>query len=294
MLRDLVSGTALKQLTKAVQSEYDFRALEAYNEKLHDLGVGSDGDSWLGAKAVLAEACRKNNLPMPTLQVYNLHRANRPSSKHVYDFVTSKDLGKAAADLMGVDSVMLYQTAAFYKFSGDGETVWHSDLNTAPFDTNYMITFWIALTDVPTPQHSPLEFASRSHRDFALPFWYTTKGMKKLDSRGYKVAKFDPIAAGDATAHHGWLVHSAPPNESDQDRKALTVSFVATHAPRLGVKEVRNEPNDVDRKGYREIKNDAIVGNTHEAWISEITPGKRVKHILLPIVFSRSKRKTRS
>ena len=103
MLRDLVSGTALKQLTKAVKYEYDFRALEAYNEKLHDLGVGSDGDSWLGAKAVLAEACRKNNLPMPTLQVYNLHRANRPSSKHVYDFVTSKDLGKAAADLMGVD-----------------------------------------------------------------------------------------------------------------------------------------------------------------------------------------------
>ena len=55
-----------------------------------------------------------------------------------------------AADLMGVDSVMLYQTAAFVKFPGNGETRWHSDLNTAPFDTNHMLTFWIALTPVPS------------------------------------------------------------------------------------------------------------------------------------------------
>ena len=41
------------------------------------------------------------------------------------------------------------QTAAFYKEDGNGETAWHSDLNTAPFDSNDMITFWLALTDVP-------------------------------------------------------------------------------------------------------------------------------------------------
>lgn len=41
------------------------------------------------------------------------------------------------------------QTAAFYKEDGNGETAWHSDLNTAPFDSNDMVTFWLALTDVP-------------------------------------------------------------------------------------------------------------------------------------------------
>ena len=35
---------------------------------------------------------------------------------------------------------MLYQTAAFVKEVGHGETRWHSDLNTAPFDTNHMVT----------------------------------------------------------------------------------------------------------------------------------------------------------
>ena len=41
---------------------------------------------------------------------------------------------------MQVKSVMLYQTAAFVKEVGHGETRWHSDLNTAPFDTNHMVT----------------------------------------------------------------------------------------------------------------------------------------------------------
>ena len=62
-----------------------------------------------------------------------------------------------------------------------------------------MVTFWIALTDVPTLRHSALEFASRSHRDFALPYWQTISGMKRLDARGYTVAKFHPLSVGDAT-----------------------------------------------------------------------------------------------
>ena len=293
ILRNLVSGIALERLTKAVQSEYDFRAIKAYTAKLRELGVGIDASSQLGVKAALAKTCRDRGMPMPTLQVYNLHRANRLSSKEINKVASSLKLGRAAADLMGVDSVMLYQTAAFYKFSGEGETAWHSDLNTAPFDTNYMVTFWIALTDVSTLQHSPLEFASRSHRDFALPFWYTTKGMRNLDSRGYEIAKFEPMSAGDATAHHGWLLHSAPPNESNLDRKALTISFVATHARRLGVKDVRNEPNDIDRKGYKEVQNDALIGNTHESWILDIVPGEPVKHRDLPVVFTRPGRKSR-
>jgi hypothetical protein len=43
---------------------------------------------------------------------------------------------------------------------GTEKTARHSDLNTAPFDTNSMITFWIALTAVPTVEHAPLEFAT--------------------------------------------------------------------------------------------------------------------------------------
>ena len=111
--------------------------------------------------------------------------------------------------------------------------------------------------------------------------------MKELDARGYTVAKFAPLSAGDATAHHGWLIHAAPPNVSKRRRKALTVSFVAAHARRLGVEGLRQEPNDTDRKGYTKSTNDALIGNTHEAWIPQITPGLPVKHVQLPVVYTR-------
>lgn len=69
-------------------------------------------------------------------------------------------------------AVRLYQTSAFYKEPAHGETTWHYDLNTAPLDTNHMVTIWLALTPVPTEESSPLLFASGSHRDFALPYWF--------------------------------------------------------------------------------------------------------------------------
>ena len=76
LLRGLVSGDALSRLTEAVQSEYDHRAAEAYSAKLTELGVGFHALSRSSSlPATLSEACEKRGLPVPTLQVYNLHRS---------------------------------------------------------------------------------------------------------------------------------------------------------------------------------------------------------------------------
>ena len=106
LLSCLVTGAELAQLAQAVQSEYDLRATEAYTDKLHQLGVSRDAIPQTGVKAALEKACIARGLPMPSLQVYNLHRADRAASKVVREFVTSPSMGRAAADLMGVDSVM--------------------------------------------------------------------------------------------------------------------------------------------------------------------------------------------
>ena len=62
---------------------------------------------------------------------------------------------QAAASLLGVDAVRLYQTSAFYKSPSHGETSWHTDLHTAPLDTNHMITCWIALSHVDSGTCTP-------------------------------------------------------------------------------------------------------------------------------------------
>jgi hypothetical protein len=118
-----------------------------------------------------------------------------------------------------------------------------SDLNTAPFDSNDMVTFWIALTNVPTLRHSALEFASRSHRDFALPYWQTISGMKRLDARGYTVAKFHPLSVGDATVvactfawARAWAMASRAHNERRivADNLCVFVCCLAWSNMRLG------------------------------------------------------------
>lgn len=48
--------------------------------------------------------------------------------------------GHVAAQLLSVPRVRLYQDSTFMKRSGDGPTLWHSDLNMAPFDTNDVVS----------------------------------------------------------------------------------------------------------------------------------------------------------
>lgn len=113
---------------------------------------------------MLLRVCEREGFEVPFLQIFNVHRGSNEDAGVIRSIATSEEFGRMAADLLGVDAVMLYQTAAFYKEAGHGETAWHSDLNTAPFDTNDMVTFWLALTDVPgeppSPPASPLSVST--------------------------------------------------------------------------------------------------------------------------------------
>ncbi|CAN0412601.1 unnamed protein product [Discosporangium mesarthrocarpum] len=117
------------------------------------------------------------------------------------------------------------------KRPGDGPTPWHSDLNMCPLDTNDFVTAWIPLAPVPPKSRggSALVFAGRSHRDFALNHWRDPGAQGDLTGR-YRVSDHGAMALGDVTWHHGWVLHSAPPNALGETRIALAVSFVADGA----------------------------------------------------------------
>ena len=191
--------------------------------------------------------------------------------------LTSANACMQAAELLGVPSVRLYQTSVFMKERGHGETSWHADLATSPFDTNSMVTCWIALTRIDTEEDSPLEFASGSHRDLALPYWYSLDGMDKPsgDDREYDVDVHLPLAPGDATWHHGWLFHAAPPNDGRHDRLALAISYVSASAHVLDTQDrhgLRRVPEDEDCESYMD-------------WLQDMKGGDAVTHALLPVVF---------
>lgn len=264
------------EVYKAFDNVFNARLLEAYTQKLRVFGVEEPFLAKLKdpdvARQLLEDICEEEEREVPFLQIFHLHEGPSRAAAQLRELALSPKLGRLASELMGAKSVMLYQTCAFVKEPGNGETRWHSDLNTAPFDTNDMVTFWIALTPVPTLDHAPLEFATGSHRDFALPYWYSNEGMKDLDAREYKIKSHQPLAPGDATVHHGWVLHAAPPNMSDERRCALAVTYVNANARTLPKDGLRRQPDDEDLEGYR-------------AWLAKVKPGKRALNPMLPVVW---------
>eukprot|EP00523_Entomoneis_sp_CCMP467_P014924 CAMPEP_0168785340 /NCGR_PEP_ID=MMETSP0725-20121227/10697_1 /TAXON_ID=265536 /ORGANISM="Amphiprora sp., Strain CCMP467" /LENGTH=377 /DNA_ID=CAMNT_0008835437 /DNA_START=38 /DNA_END=1168 /DNA_ORIENTATION=+ len=194
---------------------------------------------------------KDHDLTLPFLQYFN----NWQHIKPVADLVHSETLARTAAQLLGIPSVRLYQDSLFWKRVGDGPTPWHADARMAPFDTSLMITFWIPLQALNT-YDSALIFCSKSHSDFALPFWnqapkddcdaspeedsewfrleerYDTSGPGD-DGSGFSspsLVDYLPMCVGDVTVHSGWTLHSADP-AVEQDRAALAATYVDSRAP---------------------------------------------------------------
>ena len=229
---------------------------------------------------------------LPFLQYFNTWR-KLPAVKDL-----AFDLGEAASILLDVPTVRLYQDAVFWKRSQDGPTPWHADARMAPFDTSHMITFWIPLQGVPSPRDggTALIFCSKSHADFALPYWSppepnnddtqqinvedgsSLSGWDRLEDRyPKKVVDYMPMSLGDVTVHSGWMLHCSNGNEREgsKDRVALAITFVD------GAAEIR--PNwqtigdDEDRWSYQD-------------WCKDVVPRTKFSHELVPIVWPPSRR----
>eukprot|EP00980_Cylindrotheca_fusiformis_P000615 scaffold154_cov129-Cylindrotheca_fusiformis.AAC.32 len=195
-------------------------------------------------------------------------------------------LGESAAVFLDVPSVRLYQDSIFWKRSVDGPTPWHVDARMAPFDTSHFITFWIPLNDVPA-SGTALMFCSKSHSDFALPYWSPLSGddtwaqsstseWNRLEQRyPRKDVHYMPMKMGDVTVHSGWTLHCANENNNSVDRLALAVSFVDAKA------EIRPDALDDIGKGDNEDL------NSYSTWVNEVSPKSQFQHKLVPIVWPR-------
>ena len=166
-------------------------------------------------------------------------------------------LASTAAELLDVRQVRLYQDCVFVKEPGHAETNWHSDLRMTPLDTNDFVTVWVPLTTIPAGlAGSGLLFAEGSHRDFALPFWYKDAGTGKDLHGRYRQASAGRMVPGDATFHHGWVLHAAGgwPAEASAPRVAYTVSFFAEGTRTLPQSDQlrRGATHDEDQESYAE------------------------------------------
>lgn len=143
----------------------------------------------------------------------------------------SPRLGRIAADLLDVGCVRLLLDQAFFKHPGAARTPWHQDLYFWPLDTDRLVTLWLSLTGS-TPARGGLRFITRSHRAHSAGAMDAmNRSDAELDRRmhafGGTIVELDPLQPGDVSAHLGWTVHGAGPNDTDRDRLALAVAYYA-------------------------------------------------------------------
>ncbi|ANE46238.1 phytanoyl-CoA dioxygenase [Paenibacillus swuensis] len=202
------------------------------------------------------------------IQVGNLWQ----HSEIIARFVLAERFAKVAAELMGVDSVRIYHDQALFKEPGGGHTPWHQDQIYWPLDTDKTITMWMPLVDVPEEVGS-MTFASGSQEAGYINKMVISDESHRtlaqyIEGKGFEQVSHGAMAAGDATFHAGWTLHSAPGNPTEHIRKVMTVIYMAD-----GVRIA--EPDSNARK------------NDLASWFPDLQPGDVAASRLNPVVWSR-------
>ena len=278
--RGILPQAAVERAIPAIDAAYESQLAAVLAQKLRVILGDDEAERLKGAPLKVLQQ-RVAALPegsVPFLQGFNLWR----TCPAVASLAASDELAGAAAELLGVPRVRLFQDSLFVKRPNDGETHWHSDLAMAPLDTNHFVTCWLPLQPVPPEDEggTGLIFASGSHRDVALHFWHGDPSEEvDCSERGYSESVSQRLDVGDATWHHGWTLHCAAPNFSPRPRRALALSFFGDGDTRRGGPPTARRLKAPRRKPHTE---DA---ESHAAWLPDVPPGKPARHALLPLVW---------
>lgn len=203
---------------------------------------------------------------MAFLQIMNLWLRDEA----VRRYTLARRFAQIAAGLMGVKGVRIYHDQALYKEPGGGITPWHQDEFYWPLDTDHTVTMWMPLIDV-TPEMGTLVFASGSHIEGylgELPISDQSESIfqEYVREKGFQIVPAATMAAGDATFHTGWTLHTAPGNHSSVCRSVMTIIYMADGA-HVTVPNNKNRENDL------------------KTWLPGLKPGDLAASAINPLVY---------
>jgi ectoine hydroxylase-related dioxygenase (phytanoyl-CoA dioxygenase family) len=163
------------------------------------------------------------------MRLWETDRAVAPLSFHA-------GLAQAAAELLGVPSVRLWQDQALYKEPGGRITDPHQDATFWPIGDSPLISAWIPF-DGSTRESGATAYVPGSHKAGRLKvvdITHTTEPYDilsdpRLDGREPVVVE---APSGSVVWHHGLTVHEASANTTRRMRRTFTVVYIAEDARR--------------------------------------------------------------
>lgn len=136
------------------------------------------------------------------------------------------------ARLSGKDVGVRYRIDHYVcKRAGSGGIGYHQDTTEHGTDRGGEMQFWFALAAA-TPAQGTMRFLSGVHREGPLAAVFGG-GQPDLLQEFPRLTELYPMTdpmtyePGDATVHHGFMVHGSAPNHSSQDR----VSYILSYTP---------------------------------------------------------------
>ena len=161
------------------------------------------------------------------LQTLNL----RLHSEGVRKLVSSRRLGKIAAELMGVDGVRIYHDQSLFKEPGKGinPTPWHQDQYYWPLEELTTIGFWMPLVDIEQGMGG-MKWAAGTHKlGFLGQHAISDESQRHYEDyikeHHIPVTEGVPMKQGAISFHYGWTLHAAGPNCSDKLREAMIGTY---------------------------------------------------------------------
>ena len=145
--------------------------------------------------------------------------------------------------LIGPD-ILLYDATYIIKEPGSpGFVSWHQDLAFWGLSDDTQVSMWLALSPA-TEQSGCMRMIPGSHKDGICRHRTGNRGDNVL-FQGQTVEDVDEtravlcaLAPGEASFHHGWVLHASMPNRSNDRRIGLNVQYLAPH--------VRQTKHDLD------------------------------------------------
>jgi ectoine hydroxylase-related dioxygenase (phytanoyl-CoA dioxygenase family) len=167
---------------------------------------------------------------------------SRLHDEMVWDIVTSRSLGEAAAELTGQRPMRIFTDGVICKLpawseqenlkavgagSMSGKTVWHQDFPPVPWDRAGGVQFWMALCEI-TPEMGAMQHLSGSHREPPLGCVQYTGGEQTMEQlhpelfEKYELSPAHHFQPGDVLAHDPLTLHYAQENQTDKLRWVYT------------------------------------------------------------------------
>jgi non-haem Fe2+, alpha-ketoglutarate-dependent halogenase len=145
----------------------------------------------------------------------------------------------AVEDIIGPDILLFHFTLQTKEAHRQTLALWHQDDGYFHLDPAEQVTAWVALSEA-SELSGCMRMIPGSHKGGIASHADQTaedsiiKLARQIDGYGPKDGVLAPLKAGEMSLHHTHTVHSSGPNDSDDRRIGLTLSYIPTHVRPTG------------------------------------------------------------